>query len=84
LQTILSEEITHVAVAANHCRRCGAAHADCKSPISHGIPSINNINLPPQINGIAAKYTNGETTAALTAREREIFDATAVMGHATF
>lgn len=73
-----------VTIKPNHCKRCGLHYDDCKSPVAHSVPTINNIKLPGRIEAISAKYGRGLTSKLLTAREREIFDANPVLGVGSF
>lgn len=84
--TILKQEVsvTTITVQPGCCKRCGEAYDACKSPISHAIPSIRAIKLPGAVDSITAKYGPGLASRLLTAREREILDAYAIMGHANF
>jgi hypothetical protein len=78
------EELETLAPTEGTCNHCGAAYADCRQPVAHGVPSIDTITLPAEVNAIAAKYTNGETTASLTSHEREIWDRANIMGYSHF
>lgn len=81
VEQYMNHEFTsNVAVEPGCCKRCGAAYADCRAPISHGVPSINNIKLPGQAEGFTAKYGRGLVSKLLTAREREIIDANPILG----
>lgn len=73
-----------ITVQPGCCKRCGAAYDACKSPISHGVPSINSIKLPGQAEGFTAKYDRGLVSQLLTAREREIIDANPILGLGSF
>lgn len=84
----IEEHITRtkvtVTVASGCCKNCSAPYADCRYPVSHGVPSIDAIKLPAEANNIALRYKNGESTAKLTSYEREVWDRSAILGHANF
>jgi hypothetical protein len=48
------------------CKHCGST---CLTPISHGVPTINNIELPPDVQRVGEK-----SKAGWSARDRAAMD----------
>jgi hypothetical protein len=78
------DTVTRITVQPGCCKHCGEAYDACKYPVSHGVPTIDAVKLPGDAAGIAARYTNGETTATFTSYERETWDRLQILGHAHF
>jgi hypothetical protein len=48
------------------CKHCGST---CLTPISHGVPTINHIELPPEVQRVGEK-----SKAGWSARDRAAMD----------
>jgi hypothetical protein len=62
----IAEEIKVRAQAMSACKHCGDS---CLTPISHGVPTINNIELPPEVQRVGEK-----SKAGWSARDRAAMD----------